>query len=450
MSVVVKFGGTSVANVTQIQKALAIAKQYIDRGVVLVASAMGKTTDRLTGIIDTCVLGHREIGLTELNQIREEHLAELESITDHRVRLHGVKRIELLCDEMQELCTEVATQKAATDLQSAYILAHGELLATTVIYAMARWQQLKCTLLDSREFIKTDTQPLKAEVDWPATQKQIKECIKMRRNAMYIAQGYIASSQDGRTTTLGRGGSDYSAALIGAALNVESIEIWTDVDGILTTDPQIVRAAMPVNELSYNEAAELSHFGTTVIHPSTMVPAIQKGIPLMVRNINNPTHRGTKIGKQAQGSGVRAIAVKRGITVVNIQSYRMLNAYGFLSRIFAVFADHKKAVDLIATSEISVSLTVDDNKDMSVIVGKLERFAKIEIQSEQGIVSVVAQSFWKDSKAIIRAFTALDTIPIKLVTLGGSDTNLSIVVDKKHISRAVRSLHSVFFEPPPE
>lgn len=446
MSIVTKFGGSSVTNAAQVMKAIAIAKKHLADGVVLVASAMGDTTDRLATIIDATIAGHQAHGLEALNALREQHLTELEGVQDHRVRLHGVKRIELLCDEMQEVCVEIAVQRRGTDMQRAYLLAHGELLATTVIYAIARDNALPCLLLDSREFIKTDEQPLKGEVDWAASEPLINEHINFKKKTLYIAQGFIASAPDGRTTTLGRGGSDYSAALIGAALMVEKIEIWTDVDGILTTDPRIVRTATPVKTLSYSEAAELAYFGATVIHPSTMVPAIKNKIPLVVRNVYNPKHRGTKISQQARKSGIRAIAVKNGITIINIQSYRMLNAYGFLSRIFAVFAEHNTAVDVITTSEVAVSLTIDDDSTAQEIIGELEQFAKVELRGGQAIVSIVAQNLWRDARAVAQAFTALAGVPIQLVSLGGSDTNLSVVMGQQYVTRAVRALHDSFFD----
>ena len=446
MSVIAKFGGSSIANAPQIQNAISIVKHHLNGGVVMVASAMGKTTDELVEIIDLSIEGHRARGIAALNQIRERHLHELESIVDHHIRLHGVKRIELLCDEMQAVCIEMTTQKRGTDLQRAYLLAHGELLATTVIYAMARSRGVTCKLLDSRELIKTDSQPLKAEIYWEKTEKQIKKQIDLAAKALYIAQGFIASSQEGRTTTLGRGGSDYSAALIGAALSVDKIEIWTDVDGIMTADPRIVRGATPINGLSYSEAAELAYFGATVIHPSTMVPAIRHGIPLIVRNTNNPTHKGTRIARQTKQSGVRAIATKSDVTVINIQSYRMLNAYGFLDKIFTAFADYQTAVDIIATSEVSVSLTIDDSHNVPLITDRLAQFAKVEVRDGQSIVSVVAHGLWKDARVVSRVFGALDAIPIQLVTLGGSDTNLSMVMDRRYAERAVKALHSVFFE----
>lgn len=446
MSIVAKFGGSSVANTAQVAKAIAIAKKHMANGVVLVASAMGDTTDRLIEIIDATITGHQAHALEELNALRERHLAELEGVRDHQARLHGVKRIELLCDEMQEVCVEIAVQRRGTDMQRAYLLAHGELLATTVIYAIARDNALPCRLLDSREFIKTDEQPLKGEVDWEASERLIHEYIDLKNKTLYIAQGFIASTPGGRTTTLGRGGSDYSAALIGAALAVGRIEIWTDVDGILTTDPRIVRTATPIKTLSYSEAAELAYFGATVLHPSTMVPAIKKKIPLVVRNINNPTHHGTRICQRAQKNGVRAIAMKNNITVINIQSYRMLNAYGFLSRIFAVFAAHNTAVDVITTSEVSVSLTIDDDSAVQEISSELEQFAKVELKGGQAIVSIVAQNLWRDARAVTRAFTALAGVPIQMVSLGGSDTNLSVVVGQQYVMRAVRALHSSFFD----
>ena len=446
MSIVAKFGGSSVANAEQIQKVLLIVKQHIDTGVVLVASAMGKSTDELVNIMHTCSEGHRARGLDMLNHMRERHLCEIHAITDHHILSHAIKRIELLCDEMQAICIDIAAQKGINDSQQAYLLAHGELLSTTIIYAMARWHEIACELLDSREFIKSDNSPLKAEVDWKKSTELIQENIDVSAQKLYIAQGFIASSAEGRTTTLGRGGSDYSAAIIGAALNVDTIEIWTDVDGVLTTDPGIVPHAKSIDALTYGEAAELSYFGAKVIHPLTMMPAIKSDIPLNVRNTNNPSHKGTIIGGHTKKQGVRAIAVKDNIIVINVQSYRMLHAYGFLSKIFAVFANHNKAVDLIATSEVSISLTVDNNEGLPTIIDELALFAKVERRELQSIVSIVGQNVWKNARVVAKVFETMDTIPIHLLTLGGSDTNLSLVIDSKLLVQAVTALHHTFFD----
>lgn len=446
MSIVCKFGGTSIRNAEWIEKALDIVSARLEQGVLLVASAMGKTTDTIIDIMTNATSGHSARSFKILKQLREEHLQHVHAISDRHILTHAIERIELLFDEMNTICIDITNQKLVNDTQQAYLLAHGELLSTTIVYAIARSKKITATLLDSREMIITNNVPLSATLDWEKTKANIDVAISLQSNQLYIAQGFIASAIDGRTTTFSRGGSDYSAAIYGAALGASRIEIWSDVNGIMTMDPRIVKQASTIDQLSYNEAAELAFFGAHVIHPATMLPAIQHGIPLYVRNTQQPEHAGTLITKRPQEAGVRAIAIKQHVTVINIQSYRMLNAYGFLSKIFAIFAEHKTAVDLIATSEVSVSLTIDTTDALKKITKQLRNFAKIGVKYNQTIVSIVAHNHWKKAHTIANVFVALRKIPIRLVTLGASDTNLSFVIEDKYATEATQQLHAILFE----
>jgi len=332
------------------------------------------------------------------------------------------------------------------------LLAFGERLSTLLIYAGALQQGVPTRLLDSRTLLRTDSTFGSAMVDFAATREALRAAIPSSgpsgdaERELVIMQGFIASNPEGVTTTLGRGGSDYSATIIGAAVDAEEVQIWTDVDGIMSADPRLVPAARTLADISYVEAAELAFFGARVVHPFTIQPAIDRGIPVYVRNTAHPDEPGTRIRGGFAERGVRAITAKRGITVITINSYRMLNAYGFLSRIFGVFARHQVSVDLVATSEVSVSMTVDRPERVAAIVGELETHGQVTVEEEKAIVSLVGKDLWKDSSVLARVFSTLEGISVRLISLGSSDTNLSLVVADGEAARAVERLHDAFFD----
>ncbi|MDR2587999.1 MAG: aspartate kinase, partial [Spirochaetales bacterium] len=243
-----------------------------------------------------------------------------------------------------------------------------------------------------------------------------------------------------------RGGSDFSATIIGAALGAGRVEIWTDVSGILTTDPRLIPGAAAIPEMSYAEAAELAFFGAKVVHPSSIQPAVEKNIPVWVKNTKAPQDPGTALSGETRGRGMRAIAFKKNITLINVASSRMLNAYGFLSRMFAVFEKHKTPVDLIATSEVSVSMSVESSARLKEIVKDLEEFSSAEVSKNRAIISLVGKEVWQESGFLVRVFSALGPIPVRMISLGASHINLSLVVPEEHCEEAVKLLHKEFFE----
>jgi len=258
-------------------------------------------------------------------------------------------------------------------------------------------------------------------------------------------QGFIASTSGGATTTLGRGGSDYTATIVGAALRAEEVQIWTDVTGIMTADPRIVETARTIDQMSYREAAELAYFGAKVIHPSTIQPAVNLGIPVWVKNTFRPDDAGTKIVPSIPGSGLKAIACKKGITLVSISSSRMLLAYGFLRRIFEIFEKYLTPVDLIATSEVSVSVTIDNPAAVNNIARDLSEIGTVGVEAEKSIICLVGQDLWKDTVFLARVFSSLKSTPVRMICLGASDINLSLVVPVESTEESVRSLHDEFF-----
>jgi aspartate kinase len=269
----------------------------------------------------------------------------------------------------------------------------------------------------------------------------------LEAGAVPVLGGFIGATRDGVTTTLGRGGSDWSASLFGALLGVEEIQIWTDVDGMMTIDPRIVSAARVIPEVSFDEAAELAYFGAKVLHPASIRPAVDKGIPVRILNSLSPTAPGTLITRDAGGSEgePRAIAFKKGISVVLISQPRMLMAHGFVSKVFEVFARHRTAVDLIATSEVSISLTVDDAASLPAIQNDLAPLGEVRLMHSMAIVSVVGRAFLRRSGLAGRIFQALRDVNIVMISFGASDVNVSFVVAEAEAERAVKGLHQEFF-----
>ncbi|MBN1697894.1 MAG: aspartate kinase [Spirochaetales bacterium] len=444
--VVLKFGGTSVRDAEWIDKAIAITGKELGRAPVLVASAMGKTTDRLQEIAHLAGGGEREKAVEILKTIKASHLEVARKFITGGNLSECTESLEHLFKELGSLIKGISLLRDWTPRSNDAILAFGELFSTIIIAHRAGELGIETFFIDSREIIKTDSTFSNAQPIKELTNSLIRDRIKPSSGKLYIAQGFIASTKSGITTTLGRGGSDYTAAIIGAALGAEEIQIWTDVNGIMTSDPRIVGKATTIPRISYKEAAELAYFGAKVIHPSTIQPATSLGIPVTVRNTGNPGGESTWIVAEVPSEGPKALACKKGITVINITSYRMLLAYGFLRRIFEIFEKYKTSVDLVATSEVSVSLTIDNTGHIDEITRELENIGNITIEGDKSIVCLVGLGLWKNPQIISRVFSSLTEIPVRMISLGSSDTNLSFVVPDKEVDNALKGLHRIFFE----
>jgi aspartate kinase len=269
----------------------------------------------------------------------------------------------------------------------------------------------------------------------------------LKKNKFVVTQGFIGKTEDGLTTTLGRGGSDYTAALLGNCLNAGYIEIWTDVDGVMTADPTRIPKAYSQRDLSFKEAAELSYFGAKVLHPSTIIPAMEKNIPVMIKNTMNPSDAGTTITHESKSPGkVKSVAIKKHITTVTIESSRMLLAYGFLERIFDVFARHELSVDLVTTSEISVSCTLDSRHHLDEVLNELKTFATVRSSENMAIVSLIGEEIKGCPEFLNRAFASTVGIPVEMISFGASNVNLSLVVQDDDADKLMASLHKTFFE----
>jgi aspartate kinase len=446
---VLKFGGTSVADADAIRRVISIAGTALQRSEtppIIVVSAMSGVTDRLLALAALAEGGNADsacVGAIELWRRHEAVARELAPSRSETLLNDLEREIKQLDSVLRAL--EVFREASPRSLDG--IAAIGELLISRIIAAAFEEAGVAAAWVDPRRVIVTDDQygtasPLLDETG-KAVQREIAPHLAAKR--LPVTGGYVGATTGGVTTTLGRGGSDYSAALIGAALEAE-IQIWTDVDGMLTADPRVVAAPVVVPHLSFAEASELAYFGAKVLHPSTILPAVTRNLPVRILNSRRPDAPGTLITSERPDDGrpLTAIACKKPVTVVDITSTRMLMAYGFLRRVFEVFERHRTAVDVVTTSEVSVSVTVDDDRRLGSIAAALREFADVKIDSDMAILCVVGDNLRRDSTIAARVIGALDGFPLRLVSQAASRRNLTLVLSRDDLSAAMNRLHEDF------
>lgn len=438
--IVMKFGGTSVESAAAISRVAGIVQSRARLRPIVIVSAMGRTTNRLLEIADLAVGGDLPGALKNLASLRWFHLEEADGL--------GIgDEIDGVLHELEELIRGLAIVGELTPRAIDAVSSFGERLSSRIVTAHFRNAGIDAVHVDSRQAIVTDARHTQAAPDFARTNRKLKSVARKAGKQVVVMGGFIAATADGVTTTLGRGGSDYTASIVAAGIGAKEIQIWTDVDGILTADPRIISGGHRVRVCSFAEAAELAYFGAKVLHPATVLPAIENNIPVLILNSRRPESEGTRVVKSAPASKnpVRSIACKPGITMVNIVSTRMLMAHGFLRRIFEVFDRFETPVDMLATSEVSVSLTIDKTEALDKIRKELEAFSEVTIRGGQAIVCLVGENIGKSQDMMARAFGALDGIHPQMVSQGASQLNLSLVVDGKHLERAVELLHAEFF-----
>jgi aspartate kinase len=439
-----KFGGTSVESAEAIHRVAEIVRSQSARKPVVVVSAMGKTTNKLLEIAATAVRGEMADALKLVGMLREFHLREAAGLdVDEIVGAHF--------DDLDALVRGLAVMRELTPRATDAICAYGERVSSLIVAAKLRQCGMNTAHVDSRSVIVTDRRHTQAAPLFEETNRRLrKTLVPILEHQIVVMGGFIAATEDGVTSTLGRGGSDYTASIVGAGIGAEEIQIWTDVDGMLTADPTIYPEGYRVKVCSFTEAAELAYFGAKVLHPATVLPAIEKNIPVRILNSRRPDSEGTLIVSDPppSTSPIRSIACKRNITLVNIVSTRMLMAHGFLRRIFEVFDRYETPVDMLATSEVSVSLTIDSTRSMAAIKAELEAFADVSIEENQALVCLVGENIRRCDNVSARAFTALNGIRPRMVSQGASQLNLSMVVAAADLRRAVESLHQEFFRTP--
>ena len=446
--IVMKFGGSSVESAAAIERVAGIVKDREERRPVVVVSAMGKTTNRLLAIASAAIGGSREEYIRQLHDLRDYHSREARPVVPLNLRAELDRTLDDHFQELTELVRGLAVLGELTPRSIDAISSYGERLSSYVVTLAFRHFGIRAEHLDSRGVIVTDKRHTQATPLFSPTYTRLAETIPpIAKDAVVVMGGFIAATEEGVTTTLGRGGSDFTASIVGAGIGAEEIQIWTDVDGMLTADPTILAGGHRVKMISFAEAAELAYFGAKVLHPATVVPAIEKNIPVLILNSRRPDVAGTRIVADTVRceNVVKSIACKRKITLVNIQSTRMLMAHGFLHRIFEVFHRFETPVDVVATSEVSVSLTIDNPLRLAEILAELSQFSEVDTEKDQVIVCLVGENIRYTPGVARRVFNALDGINIRMISQGASLLNLSFVVAEADLFPTVSALHEEFF-----
>jgi aspartate kinase len=447
--IVMKFGGTSVGTSERILGLIEIVRERLPLRPVVVVSALSGVTDQL--IKGARLALERDLGAEAVVQdLKGRHRAVVgDLVSAGPARLALFAHINAVLSELQAFYVGVHNLGELTPRTLDAISGMGERMSFEIVAAAMNERGVPARAVDARKVIVTDDEFSRASPRMEETTVRVREELLPLCQGRFvpILPGYIASNREGVTTTLGRGGSDYSASIIGAALPVEAIQIWTDVDGMMTVDPRLVPDARVISEVSFAEAAELAYFGAKVLHPATIKPAVERGIPVGILNSFNPSAPGTLITARSAGAEgePRAIAFKKGISVVLISQPRMLMAHGFVSRVFEVFSRHRTSVDLIATSEVSISLTIDDAERLPAVEADLQALGEVQVLRGMAIVSVVGNGFVRQSGLAARIFQALREINVVMISFGASDVNLSFVVAQDRAEQAVKLLHDEFF-----
>ncbi len=446
--IVMKFGGTSVESAAAIERMAGIVKSRQERRPIVVVSAMGKTTNRLLALAQSAIDGQRDQYIAQLHDLRSFHSREARQIVplSHRAELD--RTLDEHFQELTELVKGLAVLGELTPRSIDAISSYGERLSSFIVALAFRHFGMEAAHVDARRVIVTNQRHTHAAPLWGPTYSRLAETIPpLAEHAVVVMGGFIGSTESGVTTTLGRGGSDFTASIVGAGIGAEEIQIWTDVDGMLTADPTIFRGGHRVKTISFAEAAELAYFGAKVLHPATVVPAIEKNIPVYILNSRRPSVPGTRIVAEAVPcrNAVKSIACKRNISVVNVHSSSMLMAHGFLRRIFESFDRHETAVDMVATSEVSVSLTIDNTARLPDIMRDLREFSEVQVEAAQTIVCLVGDNIRFSKGVASRVFGVLDAVNIRMISQGASLLNLSFVVADSDVAQVVERLHHEFF-----
>jgi aspartate kinase len=449
--IVLKFGGTSVEDVAAMGRLSGIVQARLEARPVVVVSALRGVTDALLQAVSWASRGDVGAGLSQLDPQLERHVYMAddtlagEELSALRTAVADAR--EEIANLLRIISAHPGTRLPLQD----EVVSFGERLSAALTAAILRARGIAAQLVDARRCLRT-TEEHTAAAPLPGPTRELTRSQLLPlldRNVVPVLGGFIAAAENGATTTLGRGGSDYSGALFGAALDASEIQIWTDVTGFLTADPRVVPNARPLARLSYAEAAELAYFGAKVLHPKTIQPAVETGIPVRICNSRQPEMAGTLIDgeSQAAAGGVKAIAHKPGLSVVQVTSTRMLGAYGFLRAIFEVFDRHRTGVDVVSTSEVSVSLSIDDPRRLPAIVEDLQRLGSVRVLHEHAIVCVVGEGIGDMPGVAARVFGAISDINIVLISQGASSINLTFIVQEREVNDAVRRLHDTFFPP---
>lgn len=434
---VLKFGGTSVGSADRMREVTNLIQTSEKKIVVL--SAMAGTTNSLVEIARCLYKKNTDAAIEQIGRLEKKYeqvVAEL-----FATKTYQDKGLELIASHFSYLRS--FTQDMFTLFEEKAVLAQGEMLSTALFYFYLSENKIASTLIPALNFMRIDD-------DGEPSAGFIKEALAHELSpypttTIFITQGFICRNTYGEIDNLKRGGSDYSASLIGAAVGATEIQIWTDIDGFHNNDPRIVENTKPLKSLSFDEAAELAYFGAKILHPSSVLPAKLANIPVRLKNTMQPQAEGTMISTASNQQGIKAIAAKDGIIAIKIKSGRMLLAHGFLRKVFEIFETYKTSIDMITTSEVAVSVTIDDTKFLSEIVTDLKKYGAVEVDENLSIICIVGDFIAESKGYALEIFSALKNIPIRMISYGGSFHNVSILVNTSDKKEALETLHKTLF-----
>jgi aspartate kinase len=432
---VLKFGGTSVGSPERIKQVVDIV--FSSGPSLVVLSAFSGTTNDLVDISNLLKEQRNEEARKCVQTLRNHYVSFVSELFENLSNAPEV--LNMVFEKFDAL--DSVTRKLITPAMERSILAQGEILSTEIFNAYCKAIKKPIELLNALDFLKIDQH---GEPNQLFLKTELRKCVN--RKKFYVTQGFICRNAFGEIDNLKRGGSDYSASLFGAALGVEEIQIWTDIDGMHNNDPRVVEHTRPIERLSFEEAAELAYFGAKILHPSSVRPAAEAQIPVRLKNTMKPGAAGTLISNQVDKGGIKAIAAKDGITAIKIKSAHMLLAYGFLKRLFEVFEWYRTSIDMITTSEVAVSLTIDDNTHLDAILEDLRKFGSVDIDVDQSIICIVGDNLQAQSGIAVKVFEALKAINVRMISFGGSKNNVSVLIDSNQKEAALKALNLHLFQ----
>jgi aspartate kinase len=450
-----KFGGTSVADQAAIERLIATVRRQRERegtsaspGPVVVVSALSGVTDRLLGVAAEAGAGDTEGARHNLRDLRARHMTVAEVVTDDALRAALREDIDREFDELERIAHALAVLREVSPRWLDTIAAAGEIVSSRIVAAALASRDLQGSWVDARCVVVTDGEHTAAAPQFAETTAALEAIVTplLAAGRIPVVGGFVGATTAGVTTTLGRGGSDFSGAILGSCLHAAEIQIWTDVDGMLTADPRQVANPRVVPHLSFAEASELAYFGAKVLHPATIQPAVARDIPVRILNAKRADAPGTLItADRPPGAGLTALASKKHVTVVDITSTRMLMAHGFLRRLFEVFERHKTPVDVVTTSEVSVSVTVDDRRRLPAIVEALSEFAEVSCEHDMAIVCAVGEGLQQEPQLVGRVLAAVGEVPVRLLSQAASRRNITFVIREGDVPLVLGRLHDHFF-----
>jgi aspartate kinase len=438
ISKIMKFGGTSVGSPERMKSLIPLITDSEKKIVVL--SAMSGTTNNLVEITDLLYGDNTNEASSKIETLRAKYHKVVQDLYETEAfRISGHELIDSHFDHINNF-----TLRVFTKIQEKAILAQGELISTALVHHLLKERNIKSVLMPALNFMRIDKD---GEPDYFYIHENLaRELKKHSSETLIITQGFICRNVYGEIDNLKRGGSDYSASIIGAVLKVKEIQIWTDISGFHNNDPRFVQNTKVIRELSFDEAAELAYFGAKILHPSSVNPAREKNIPVRLKNTMEPDDEGTLITSSSVLLDYKAVAAKDGITVLRIRSDRMLMAYGFLRKVFEIFEAYRTPIDMITTSEVAISLTVDNSQYIGEIAKDLREFGSVEVEENQTIICIVGDFRTERTGSAPEIFQALNTIPLKMISYGGSPNSLSLLIDTTNKTQALRLLSKHLFK----